>query len=570
MITFDNRKENLCLTLLGDGYAAMALQGLDIVYVKSVYLAGRNQFTCRVLDDAHICAQGSRLPGRFRYQHQVTRDGRRIGTVSDYFSTGGSFVREFSLTEELSFKMALDQCVQVYQDGYYTPKGSYYVNDYPTGEDAYFRVDLTSGSLKKENDILYITLSGNGRLAIRFAPTLPEPESDIEEYNVPCPVAKEGVLGQIYEDYWYAYRALHSRHGGTVSHLIWNLNYVRDNYGMCRGLLAMGLVEEVKKQLAFDLAVFKKHGFLATAQSVGCDETFHVHECDETENPGYLVMGAFDYLAATGDKEFFMTLIPMLQWAVQAQARHLYDGMMPFCGDETYIAGKVLPRTVLEHGSCESTMLFIQSVKLLQPYWQDEEINRLCEEAERKFFRNFWDNGLLTNQPTRAKAPLPAKKHGPCVFCYAMTDIYPNAIGIYTCKNCADRTEDLRVKHSYRLPCVEMEPSYFEFEMISQEQRKAICERYARTLLEEGCISKQGAEKKSMGYEYGLLLHGLVQVKSDLAPSVREIILSRRSEHGIWDEYYDLQGNPTGMRCRLWESGVNIMALTEYEQVYPV
>lgn len=42
--------------------------------------------------------------------------------------------------------------------------------------------------------------------------------------------------------------------------------------------------------------------------------------------------------------------------------------------------------------------------------------------------------------------------------------------------------------------------------------------------------------------------------------------MARRGEVGIWDEYYDLQGNPGGMRYRVWESGVNLMALLACER----
>ena len=73
----------------------------------------------------------------------------------------------------------------------------------------------------------------------------------------------------------------------------------------------------------------------------------HIHECDEAENPGYLILQAFDYCEAADDPAFLQELMPMLRWAMEVQARHLYHGMMPFCGDETYVAGNMLPLLVL-------------------------------------------------------------------------------------------------------------------------------------------------------------------------------------------------------------------------------
>lgn len=138
----------------------------------------------------------------------------------------------------------------------------------------------------------------------------------------------------------------------------------------------------------------------------------HIHECDEAENPGYLILQAFDYCEAAGDPAFLEELMPMLRWAMEVQVRHLYRGMMPFCGDETYVAGGMLPRVDVDDGSCEATMLLIESGRRMTPYEHRREIFQGVEEARQRFTENFLRDGrLITNNPERERTR-PDKKEG--------------------------------------------------------------------------------------------------------------------------------------------------------------
>ena len=42
---------------------------------------------------------------------------------------------------------------------------------------------------------------------------------------------------------------------------------------------------------------------------------FHIHENDDVEITGYLILQAFDLLAATHDEAFIKEISPMLKWA---------------------------------------------------------------------------------------------------------------------------------------------------------------------------------------------------------------------------------------------------------------
>ncbi len=571
MRTYTNAdRRNTCMHVLGNGEVMVGLRGLDIYQVRGNCLAGRHCLSGVVSDDRLVESVSERIRGRDRWRYRIRIDGCEAGGMEEYMTVGNAFVREFSLNQPLSFFLYPDNEVLFdAQTGVYTmPGGVFYVNDYPTDKPVCFRVYGDNVEVRTGEREIAVIVRGNSRLIVRFGET---PEAVMEdepgaEYNVPCPPAVPTALGETVEDYWYVYANYRSQNGGTVSAIEWNLAYIRDLYGASRGLLAAGFYEQARELLQFYWRVWTEKGFLATAQSVGTDGAMHIHECDETENPGYLILQAFDYRDATGDEAFFETLLPMLTWALEKQVGHLYQGMMPFSGDETYAAGGMLPKVHLEDGSCESTMLLIESGRRMQAYERRPEILACIQDARERFRGNFVRDGrLITNNPLRAQAPKPATKKGVCVYCYRYMDgLKPNAYGLYTCPDCSGRTEDLSSQKVYRLSCVEMMPAYIHSDLLTPEEQRGIYESLAKDLIARGSIDGNGAVGKCTGYEYGLLLYGLTAVGSPLRHAVYQMVLDARDEEGIWAEYY-IGGKPAGMRWRVWEGGVNLMALLTYE-----
>ena len=564
-------RTNTCLHVLGNGEVAVGVRGLDIYMVKGNHLAGRNCFSGCVPAEPRTEAYSERIRGRDRWKYRIRIAGEEAGGMEEYLTDRSVFVREFALSRPLRFEIKPDSAA-VFDPAscvYTIPKGSYYVNDYPTDHDVCFRVWGEQVEILPAAEGIHITVLGKSRLFIRFGETPEQVLDDSvgEEYNPVCPAVKDTALKDIVEDYWYVFANYRSDCGGVVSAIEWNLAYIRDLYGASRGLLAAGFYREVRELLAFYLGVWHKKGFLATAQSVGTDGSMHIHECDEAENPGYLILQAFDYCEAADDPAFLQELMPMLRWAMEVQARHLYHGMMPFCGDETYVAGNMLPRVHVDDGSCEATMLLIESGRRMAPYEDRAWIRQGVEEARRRFAENFLRDGrLITNNPERRNAPGPAKKKGVCPYCYRYMDgLKPNRYGLYTCPDCAGKTEDIRSDRIYALSCVQMMPAYIHSDLLTAEQQRDIYESLAKDVIRLGCIDGNGAAGKCTGYEYGLLLYGLTVTDSPLRHELFRIVLDSRDEEGIWAEYY-VSGKPAGMRWRVWEGGVNLMALLAYER----
>lgn len=198
--------------------------------------------------------------------------------------------------------------------------------------------------------------------------------------------------------------------GSVIAGHRYHLGYVRDQYGVSRGFLAMGYFEEARKILDLYWDIWKDFGYIRNAQAIGIPGIFHQHENDEVEITGYLIIQAFDYLKKTNDTTFVKEIFPMLEWAWQVQKNNLKKGMLPFNGDETYVAGGILPRSALNDGSAEATLLFIESGNDLLPFIDENrlwdaaaiESNRaVIDSTKTAFHYNFIsDNQIMANLDT--------------------------------------------------------------------------------------------------------------------------------------------------------------------------
>ena len=232
-------------------------------------------------------------------------------------------------------------------------------------------------------------------------------------------------LLQTIDDVSVMIRAQQAETGASMAGYPYPLGYVRDQYGVSRGLLALGYHEEARNILDFYWGIWQKAGKLHCAQGIGVDGIFHIHENDEVESPGYLIMQAFDLLEKTGDESYLRQIFPMLEWCWEVQKKHLAGNMLPFNGDETYVAGGILPRSALNDGSAEATLLFIEGGEKLmdwiaeQNLWTPERVKNdrsLLQEVRQDYRKNFWIEGsFVTNNPARLDHTEPPRfRHGVC------------------------------------------------------------------------------------------------------------------------------------------------------------
>ena len=374
-------------------------------------------------------------------------------------------------------------------------------------------------------------------------------------------------------------KAQQSTDGGVMAGHYYPLAYVRDQYGASRGMLALGMHAEARAGLQFRANKLDRLGTLQTAESMGSDCARHIHENDDVEGPGYLILQARDYLGATGDVAFVRSLMPLLDWCWEAQRRHLWGGLLPFNGDETYVAGGFYPRSGLMQGSADSTLVYAVAGAWLADWAQAQGLwpaayaeaqRALAAQAARAYRRHFMREGrLFANAPIREElGALPAHRHGVCeARCGWFGWTERSSAGRYLCPACAvsvdlppERPEPMLV-HS-----VSLLPSYVGSDLLSDEELRRLAEGVLAAAQPDGHIPTVPGTIGCVGYDPGLLLMTLTRLRHRAAPAAYARLVRMADDAGAWNEYYGASDQVRAQNCRArpWESGVNAAAMVAY------
>ena len=379
-------------------------------------------------------------------------------------------------------------------------------------------------------------------------------------------------LSESTEDTLLLIRSQQDASGGILAGHNYHMGYVRDQYGTFRGLLACGAVESARRILSYYRHVFDVSGCIHNAQALGMDGIFHIHENDASEITGYLLIQATDYLSATGDRDFFAALIPLLDWALRQQLDLLHHGMLPFNGDETYIAGGILPRTVIDHGSMESTMLFLTGgTRYLRTradiIGSDDLANTACEQlasARLLFGKNFRRGNIyITNSSLRTNGLIePDTRHGVCLNCGKITWLHRLSSGIFVCPDCFMKAPSFPAPEEYQLKSTLLMSPFIRADVIPDPLLKNTVSEFLELFEQTGALPSLPDNSCSLGYDYGLLLFAAARYHLN-ADKLLQKMLELQDECGGWAEYY--HGNdPANTRCRPWESAINIAGGIEY------
>lgn len=627
---------------LGNGRMCVYGRGPDIITVYPSPYSTPSLFTLSLADAPSGGTLSSREPGTAIWTHRLSRDGERVGSVLEFVDASlPLLVRQMELSSRVRFRLQLNAAVQIVhikQDGdgnggemlLMAPAGTTIYQKYVYPKPLYHLISwqgpvTLSPAEGGENEYILDCFPGESELYFVGGPEYPQVIRHHEEARrtttesmqertrawwqaftgrridfvreFPADLPLRDELLQTIDDVSVMIRTQQAITGAVMAGYPYPLGYVRDQYGVSRGLLALGYHEEARNILDFYWDVWQETGELHCAQGIGVDGIFHVHENDEVESPGYLIMQAFDLLEKTGEEPYLADIFPMLEWCWEVQKKHLAGYMLPFNGDETYVAGGILPRSTLNDGSAEATMLFIEGGKKFLQWvkknlmWEDArwaDNQRLLEAVREHFRENFWAGGtLITNNPARLEhADPPRFRHGVCERGGPDCLVYRrdgfggidwterDANGRYQCPAClvtgpmpaADKTV-------YKLISVSLTPLYFNASLIGMEELRPLVGKIYENYLATGVVSsrldKSAAEanKRSVGYDYGLILYAMLKTGVGNPGDLYRETLSIVDETGAWSEYY-LDGVPSGTRCRPWESAINLEALIEFALDY--
>ena len=487
-------------------------------------------------------------------------------------------------------------------------------NTYPVGHERYLMLMLRGeGALDLTENGARLRMEGEGSLliavgmdfpacvaAMRAAAAVPDAQllsAAMQEDRAfhrarlsRQPVLREhpltAAVQQAAEAVAFQTRAQQDASGCILAGHNYHLSYVRDGYGTFRGMIACGCREEAAAFMRFYEQTFARQQYIATAQTACFDGFFHIHENDTVENTGYLMLQELLYREAYGDEEAFVRARPLMDWALEEQLRQLHHGMLPFSGDETYVAGGIVPRTMLNHGSIESTMLFRTAMVRYREACDQRgwtlpcrgELERALGEIDARFDENFRRGGHYVANSLRRTEGLeePAFRHGLCVNFRHGQCVNKDAFGWlirvdegqYVCPEClAKKRMDLPVcREEYPLKSPLLMTDYIGCGLMDADIRRQAVAGYLEQFRKTGTLATNDGGNRCLGYDPGLLLYAADSC-GFAADDLLAYMLSLQDEAGMWAEYYDDNRPAPGYtRCRPWESGINIEAALRYLQ----
>jgi hypothetical protein len=625
------------IACLGNGEMCVYEDKADIIQLFGPPYSSPSVFELRSGDRPEVVSE--REKGTAVWTHTFRSDGEEKARITDFVATTmPAFIRIIRNSETLSFTLKLSQKTEwldqtpVYDVGsngsaprtrtdqttgdgsqvagaflLTTPAGSYAYQDifYPTSVANHYLL-IISGDMElsggDDQTHAIRCLPGESRIMVVGGKDFPACVVNTEkafmqghdslladtrkdwatftssridfEKEIPSNTPERERLLKAIDDVAVLIKTQQGKEGGVLAGYNYHLAYVRDQYGVSKGLLKLGHVTEAKAILQFYWNVWQRKGRLHNAQGIGLD-AFHVHENDEVEITGYLIIQAFDLLKATGDNTFIKEIFPMLQWAWDCQVRNLYRQMLPFNGDETYIAGGILPRTVMFDGSAEATLLFATGGKQLITWaeknnaWNRSTLNKnsqILQEVISGYARNFLRDGkLLTNNPDRKQGlERPPFRHGVCESCYRLGWTQKTANDRYLCPHCfpVKTLPDITDEHFF-LQSVSLMPWYVQSDLIPDNLISAMIEEIVRLYTSTGKFPSRPDGTRTVGYDYGLFLYSLTKMNHPLKEKIYRQMLHVVDAAGAWTEYYE-DNIPSGTLCRPWESAINIEAAIEY------
>ena len=603
------------LHFIGNGRVAMAGEGADIVQLFAPCYSLPGVLTLR-LTDLTVSTQSYRIGGSAGYLTKLTKNGTPVGEITDYTHPDlPVFIRRLTLTAPLTF--ALDSPfpktnTDAIHGGraksflFEIPDGTVVFSKSKTDKETYCQLLLTPNCEAEEGSITFpagqshlIFVGGDyGDLGTQsFAGCMTLSESMLtadldkiytdflahwrEIFNSikvdPTTLSSIPNAPELIESVAAALITQTSAEGGVIAGAFYHLAYGRDMYGVFRGYMALGLHAYARRMVAYMCDTYRAKGFMPNASGMGMSCS-HRHENDEVEQTGYYLLELLDYAEETGDTAFLRDRMDYAVYLLTAQEKHLKKGMIPFNGDETYIAGGIFPRGGIDHGSMEATALYIGSaIRLLDAcekygLMTPAEIARHREkvtDARDRFTENFTDGDTVyINNPHRAEVgDTPQYRHGVCHRCNLMTNLLRAPEGGYLCPACYGKAPVPVTAQRHSTDCALWMAVFAGCTLLPESTLKAALARSVESIRKSG----YGATNpdNTVGYEYGVILYTLARLlpAADL-PAYRDLLdelLADRVEGAVWTEYYR-NGQPSPASCpyRPWESAINLCGILAY------
>ena len=603
------------LHFVGNGRAAMAGEGADIIQLFAPCYSLPGVLTLR-LTDGGITPHSFRIGGSAGYLTKLTAEGAEIGEITDFtHPTLPVFIRRLRLNRPVDFKLEstfrTDNTDDVYKGRalarlFEIPDGTIVFSKSKTDKETFCQLLLSPNCFASDGIITFP--AGDSHLIFVGGDYGVMGTSSFAGCMILSETMLNADLDRVYADfltYWgelfdsikidrsllasipnadeliesvaSALITQTSAEGGVIAGAFYHLAYGRDMYGVFRGYMALGLYDYARRMVAYMCDTYREKGFMPNASGMGMSCS-HRHENDEVEQTGYYLLELLDYAEQTGDINFLRDRMDYACYLMKAQEKHLIKGMIPFNGDETYIAGGIFPRGGIDHGSMEATALYIgastrlldlsETYGLLDP---DEIAARRTPIATAldSFAENFTDGDTVyINNPHRAAVgDTPAYRHGVCHRCLWMTNLLRAPEGGYLCPACYGKSPAPVTTERYSTDCALWMAVFAGCELLPETTLKTALTRSVSAIRESGF--GQTNPENTVGYEYGVILYTLSRLlPADELSAYRDLLdelLADRVPGAVWTEYYR-NGKPYAASCpyRPWESAINLCGILAF------
>lgn len=614
--------------VLGNGRAMVHELGPNIMYFRAPWISSPNLLTMKFIAPVDIRTVSSREHGTNIWHHKLYSGSQPIGLMIDFLEDGEPCLRRvISSNVELVFAVSGPRFVD-YSGRY--PAHRALLGQWPYGTDIF-------GDFKSSDPFtIHLVFPKQSRIQTREIQSaqpskliepiasnetliyLPAGESEIwiaagasvqDCFNTTDQALEKPARQSLLEtrQYWRSRLAQvrvpgsahqanvpndeviddvatlilgHQSHAGAIcAGQIYPLFYVRDQYGVSRALLALNMTVEAKGVLAYYHQIWRSYGCIHNAQNDGPRHWFHKAENDHVELTGYLIIQAFDYLKATNDDAFIAEIFPMLEWALNAQENQLFSFMLPFNGDETYVAGEVFPRTHLNDGSSEATLLYLAAAAHMVAWaaahnrWPSKKMQQRRQTAasvQQNYIRNFViGNRLMVNHSRQPSlSVLPRFRYGVCLGQYDKNCLFLSNTeiaedGRYFCYSCfPQRTPKPYQPKNFFIPSVALMSYLVGYDSAAPPAvMSASLSDAVDVFTQNGRF--EWPERKLPGYETAVISFSLAKRRELRSSEFIQRMLDLRDSTGAWVEYY-VGTRPQGCRCRPWESSLSLLALLEH------
>jgi hypothetical protein len=325
-------------------------------------------------------------------------------------------------------------------------------------------------------------------------------------------------------------------------------SYIRDSYGACKGLLACGHPEEVKRYLQVTFHKFKIFGKIPNSVQMGADKFSHGDGNQFAESPAYVILLAKAYYNATRDLAFLKGLDEMLKFAMDIQLDYAKNNnwLLPFNGDETE------QYCVREDGSEYGGFPALTGFNKDQ--WSMSSVAACIASL------NFYIDYLHL-----AKSGVPVKEYSEAAGMLEkslMEHFYQPGMGGIQWALKKDGTF-----YPYNVTNFVLMPVWFGISLPGDAEKEAVKKTLSCINPSTGFIADApGNVEGFCGHTLAFLLYDLTKLDMTEKNAVFNTLINKNviQRYGMVNEYYGPGGVPNPHNLRVFESGVVMDALVEY------